>query len=1038
MSLTATAISNNRVTGVLVVILILAGVLAYVDLPKAQDPGFILRTAVVTTRLPGASPERVEQLVTDKIEKKAQEMPEVDNITSDSRTGISIVSVNFKESYKQMRPIFDDLRRKVDDVVNDLPEGVDGPYVNDEFGDVFGSVYALTGDGYSNAELKTVADEIRDRLLREPDVAKVSIHGALAERVFIDYNNTQLTQLGLTPQQLTNVLESVNILSSGGNVTSGRERIVLEPTGNIESVESLARTVVQLPGNDVVYLGDIVDIYRDYEDPSSSLTRVNGKPALAIAISTRDGGDVLKLGAVFDELMPSLQQSYPWGIELEKIWFQADLVNQSVDDFVVSLLQAIAIVIVVMVIFLGLRTGFVVATLIPSTMIITFYFMQLFDITVNQISLAALIIALGLLVDNAIVVVESVLLKRERGESAVEAAVNTGAELMTPLLISSLTTAAAFMPIALAESAVGEYTADIFYVVTIALLVSWMLAMTLIPMLSTYFVRPKAVQTAKDAAEEEQALSRWHRLYRSLLVVSLRNRLIFFALVAGTFGGSLYLLGFVPAQFIAPSDDPVFSGKLELPLGTSIEASEAVVSQFDQFINDEFYALPESERTIKNWMIFVGEGGPRFTLGLNPPNQNAANSFLIASTIDGETVDSVIASMQDELRDSQPDMGHQIARLENGPPVGYPIQIRLSGPSFDHLYGLAAEITDYLYQIQGVRSVKNTWGLQTKKLIVSIDQERALRAGVTSNDVAYSLRAGLSGIDLTQYREGDKLIPITLRTVESDRQDISKLDGLSIYAQSSGATVPLKQVADVELAFEPGIIERRDRQRTMTLQVQLKETVTATEVNAVLLPWLDEARQDWLPQYKYELGGESEESGEANASIAAKLPLALMVIILLLVIQFNSVRRPVIILTTIPLGLIGVTIGLLLARSSMGFFTLLGIISLSGIIINNAIVLIDRIKLEIEVLGKEADDAIIAACLTRLRPIMLTTATTVLGMLPLWWGGTAMFEPLAVSIIFGLLFATLLTLLVVPVLYATLFKVQFDAGNPKWRVATEA
>ena len=1018
MSLTSAAIQQDRVTAVVVSLLILSGAMAYFALPKAQDPGFIIRTAVVTTQLPGASPERVEQLITDKIEKKAQEMPEVDNITSTSRTGISIVNVNFKESYKEMRPIFDDLRRKIDDVAQELPAGVSGPFVNDEFGDVFGSVYALTGDGFSSAELKDIADEIRDRLLKEPDIAKVSIHGAQDEVIFVEYNNARLTELGLTPSSLSSVLDSVNILSSGGDLVSGRERIVLEPTGNIESVEALQRTVIELPGNAVVYLGDIVDVTRGYRDPPDSLTFVNGEPALAIGISLRDGGDILKLGERLDELIPEIEAQYPLGVAIEKIWFQADLVTKSVDDFVSNLLQAIGIVVLVMIAFLGLRTGLVVAALIPTTMIITFFVMQTFGITINQISLAALIIALGLLVDNAIVIVESVLVKREQGMGAVQAAVESGAELRTPLLISSLTTGAAFMPIGLAESAVGEYTADIFYVVTIALLLSWLLAMTVIPMLTTWLLRvsPNLTEEAFDG--------RWYRLYRSILVFTLNNRLAFSAGVVVVFVVALMGLGNVPAQFIAPSDDPVLTGKLELPLGTSIETSEASVRALNDYLESEFYKPPSGEPLLENWMVFVGDGGPRFTLALDPPNRNPANSFLIASTTSGVAVTEVIAGAQSYLFQHHPDMGNQLARLENGPPVGYPIQIRLSGPEFGGLYTLASQVTDQLYANPGVLAVKNTWGLQTKKLIVDVDQERALRAGVTSNDVAYSLRAGLSGIEMTQYREGDQLIPITLRSVASDRQDISKLDGLSIYSQTSGRPVPLKQVADIRLTFEPGIIERRDRERTLTLKAQLKDGVTATEVNADLLPWLASASEEWRAGYNYEVGGESETSSDANASIAAKLPLAIMVIVLLLVFQFNSVRRPIIILFTIPLGLIGVTFGLLVAKSTMGFFTLLGIIALSGIIINNAIVLIDRIKIETDELGKPPFEAVVAACLQRLRPIMLTTATTVLGMMPLWWGGTAMFKPMAVTMIFGLLFATMLTLLVVPVMYSLLFRVR--------------
>ena len=1020
MNLTSFAIANNRVTIVVAAILIISGMAAFVALPKAQDPGFIVRTAVITTRLPGANPERVELLVTDKLEKKAQEMPEVDNIVSESRTGISIINVNFKESYTDMRPIFDDLRRKVDDVVEDLPAGVRGPSVNDEFGDVFGSVYALTGEGFTNAELKDVADELRDELLKEPDIAKVSIHGAEEENIFVEYNNARLTELGLSPQRLTGVLSGANILASGGDIVSGRERIVLEPTGNYESVEDLAQTVVELPDGSVVYLRDIATIYRGYADPPQSITRINGQRGLAVAIAMRDGGDILKLGKRLDVLVPELVERYPWGIDLEKIWFQADLVNTNVNNFLSSLGQAIGIVIAVMVLFLGFRTGLVVATLIPATMLISFYVMQIFGITINQISLAALIIALGLLVDNAIVIVESILVKRESGASALDAAVEAGQELKTPLLVSSLTTAAAFMPIALAESAVGEYTSDIFYVVTIALLVSWLLAMTLLPMLSTRFLKISA-----DEAGEPDYDGRWYRLYRRLLLSSVRNKTVFGVVVIAVFFAAIQGLGFVRQEFIAPSEDPLFTGKLEMPIGTAIEASETVVADIDRYIDETYYAVGDDARTVRNWLMFIGEGGPRFTLALNPPNQNPANSFLIVNTIDGKVTESVIDGIRDYVFGTHPDLDNQIARLENGPPVGYPIQIRLSGPEISDLYTTADDLMDLMYATPGVSAVKNTWGLQTKKLVVEVDQERARRAGVSSDDVAYSLKASLSGIDLTEYREGDTLIPVKLRTVEADRRDLSKLDGMTVYSQSSGNTVPLKQVADVRLTFEPGIIERRDRTRTLTLLGQLTPEATAATVNAVLLPQIDARSASWPAGMSYEVGGESESSGDANASIAAKLPLALMAVVLLLVIQFNSIRRPIIVLTTIPLGLIGVTFGLLVANSTFGFFTILGIISLAGIIINNAIVLLDRIAIERAVESNAHSSAVVSACLQRLRPIMLTTATTVLGMLPLLWGGSSMFRPMAISIIFGLLFATLLTLLVVPVLYSALFRVEY-------------
>ncbi len=1025
MNLTATAIAKNRITLTVVALVVIAGSVAYGTLPKAQDPGFIIRTAVITTRFPGASPERVELLVTDKIEKKIQEMPEIDSITSESRTGISLVYANFKESYKVMRPIFDDLRRKVDAITPELPQGAQIPEVNDEFGDVFGSVYTLRGADFSYAELKSIADEIRDELLKEPDIAKVSIHGEQQEVVFVEYNNARLAELGLSPQRLSALLASVNILSSGGDILSGRERIALEPTGNFESVEDLRRTVIELPGGALVYLEDIAEVYRGYRDPPRSVSRGNGEASLVLAISMRDGGDILKLGERLDALMPELTARYPWGIEIDKVWFQADLVDNVVQTFTSSLGQAILIVIVVMVAFLGLRTGLVVGSLIPITVVTSLFAMQIFDITINQISLTALIIALGLLVDNAIVIVESVLVKRSAGRSAVDAAIDSGRELITPLLISSLTTAAAFMPIAMAKSAVGEYTSDIFYVVSIALISSWVMAMTFVPMLTTIALKVPTTSTSSEDAFG----GRWYGLYRGLLAASLRCRGRFLLIILGLFALAIVGLGYVRQEFIAPSEDPFFTAKLELPLGTSIEATQEVIDDVDRYIRENYSNEddPDSAR-ITNWMTFIGEGGPRVQLSLNPPNPNPANSFMVINAVDGPDVDNLIAELSDYIQQRHPDLSSQLKRLENGPPVGYPIIVRVSGSSFDALYSIADQVTDYLYDIPDVSDVKNTWGLQTKKLQVDVDQELARRSGVTSEDVAYSLQAGLTGIELTQYREDEDLIPVTLRTVAADRQDLSKLDGLTVYSQSTGSSVPLKQVANVQLTFEPGIIERRDRDRTMSLNVQLYPGATAAEVSQQLLPWLEDEANSWPAGHSFELGGELEESGDANASIAAELPTAGMLILLLLVGQFNSLRRPAIILSTIPLGLVGVTFGLLVANSSFGFFTILGLISLSGIIINNAIVLLDRIAIEINEFGREQYDAVLTACQQRLRPIMLTTATTVLGMTPLLWGGTAMFKPMAITIIFGLAFATALTLLVVPVLYAVFFRVSPARG----------
>ena len=1027
MNLTAFAIRNNTTVIVLTAIMAVYGIYTYFQLPKQQDPGFTIRAAVVITQFPGASPERVEQLVTDKIEKAIQEIPELDNVTSESTQGVSFVTANFQEKFKDMRPIFDKLRRKISDIT-DLPEGVRTPVVNDEYGDVFGIVYTLTGDGFTYRELNSIADEVRDEILKVEDVAKVQIQGKLNEVVFVEYNNSRLKEIGLSPLGLASILQSLNILQSGGDILTGPERITLEPSGNFESVEQIQNTVIQIPGSDsVVYLKDIANVFRDYKDPPDGLSRTDSKPTVVLAVSMSEGGNILELGKRIDSRVPQIESVYPLGIELKKIYFQPDQVQNSVSSFMVNLGQAVAIVLAVMLLFLGLRTGLIVSMLVPTTIILTFVLMQTFGITVNQISLAALIIALGLLVDNAIVMAESIMVRRQNGEDAVSAAIAAGGELATPLLVSSLTTAAAFLCIFLAESAVGEYTADIFKVVTIALLASWLLAMTVIPLLTISLMKIAKVKNDVDPFE-----TRMYRIYRTILLWCVRNKLIFMLLVAGCFYLGIQGLNLVPKVFIPPRTDPVISAEFNLPFGTAIETTEKMVQDIEQFWQQNLKVHPDqiAQQTdspaagIISWVAFIGQAAPRYELAVDPGSDKPHASKFIIHTTDGDIIPQVIKDTSSFLQALYPDVEIIMKKLENGTPIAYPIQVRVFGKEIDELYKIINSLKTQLRQTPGVLFVNDDWGIQTKKLLVKVNQNRALRAGVTNQDVATSLQSSLSGIELTQYRENNDLIPITMRTNSAERQDIGKLDNISVFS-SSGDAVPLKQVADITLGWQNAIIKRRDRDKAITVQALLSPGFTATEVGATFFPWLAEQSTSWRNGYDYELGGESETSGDANEAIAAKLPISGMLIVLLLVAQFNSIRKPLIILSTIPLGLIGITIGLLLARSVFGFFTILGLISLSGIIINNAIVLIDRIKIESEENGLAINQAIIEACQQRLRPILLTTATTVGGMLPLWISHDPMFETMAVSIIFGLMFATLLTLAVVPVLYSIFFRVDF-------------
>ena len=1022
MNITGLAIRNNRLTYFIVLALIMLGINTYFKLPKAQDPGFTMRTVVVTTHFPGANSERVEQLVTDKIEQVIQQMPELDNVTSDSQMGISIISATFKDKYKEMQPIFDKLRRKVESIQGDLPSDASIPIVDDEYGDVFGTVYALKGEGFSYVELKEIADEIRDELLLLNQVAKVEIHGVQKEVVFVEYSNAKLQKLELSPETLRNILKTINILSSGGDILIGQERITLEPTGNFESIEDIRRAVINLPNSsEMLYLEDIANVYAGYKNPKDNVVHSNGKPALAISISMIDGGNILSLGKTIKPIMSEIQERYPHGLILEPIAFQSDLVEVSVNGFVGNLALSIAIVFLVVLIFLGFRTGLTVAVIVPTVMVITFIAMDLMSIGINKMSLAALIIALGLLVDNGIVMAEGILVRMQKGEENIKAIIATGKEMFLPLLISSLTTSAAFLPIILAQSALSEFTGDIARVVSVALILSWIIALTFIPLLAQILMKVKI----KNSDTEDYFSGISYRVYRKILNLALKFKLIFLVMIVLLFMVSIKGLGIVPKVFIAPSTDPIINANFDMPIGTSIETTEQIAYDIENYMQQKWLISSKNKEGVKSWITFVGEGAPKFVLGYSPGSPSPRHISMIINLTDYRLFSKFTQALHKHIQEKYPDLKIKLEKLQNGPPVGYPVSIRVMGKDKDVLYKIAADIKQKLYNIQEVSSVVDDWGAPIKKLLVKVNQERALRAGVTSKDIALSLEASLSGIDLTQFRKEETLIPVTLRSVQSDRQDISKLDNITVYASSTDSQVPLKQVADVEMVWTTGLIKRLNRTKTITVDVQLTHGSTVTPVNDILIPWLNEEAKKWPKGYKFEQGGEAEASGDAVMSIVNALPLAGMMIVLLLVLQFNSIRQMSIVIMTIPLGLIGAIAGLIIAKTSFGFFTILGIVALAGILINNGIVLLDRIRIEIEENGHTPQNAIFEAAQQRLRPILLTTATTIGGMLPLWISHDPMFETMAVAIIFGLLFATVVTLVFVPVMYSILFRVSY-------------
>lgn len=1019
MDITRLAIAKNQLTLLLTLALIITGFVTFYNMPRAQDPAFPIRVATVTTTLAGASPDRVEQLLTDPLEKVIQEMPEIYSITSSSKTGVSSITVNLKDRYTDLQPIWDKLKSKVDKVQDDLPDGTEVSIVDDEVGDIFGIAIGIVSDGFSFAEQKQLADELRNEFLTIDLVAKVELFGEQEERIFVEYNSSRITELGLSPEYFADVLSKKNIIIPGGRVKRGEVRLNIETTGNVNSLDELQRTVIPLPDTDeLIALEDIAYVYRDYIDPPKEIVRVGGHTGMVVAVSMIEGGNIIRLGEQVSAILSNYREVIPLGFEFEVSAFQPRLVQDTIINFAYNLMQAVVIVSLVMVAFLGARIGIVVASLIPVTVLGTIVIMDWIDVGLDQVSLAGLMIALGMLVDNAIVMTENILVLRTKGISPAEAAIRSATQLRAPLLVSSLTTAAAFLPIALAESTTGEYTAPLFKVVSISLLFSWVVSLTLIPLLTVVFLKAKQTSRRSRLFNEKT-----YAAYTMALNTMLCNRTLSLVGVAAVFIVAMFAFSLVPAIFFPPSDDPRFKLEIDLPKATSIEHTEKIARQIEQYVDTHLMATDEREGVV-NYTTFIGTGGPRIVMNHTGGQSSANSAFFLFNTTSAQPIEEAMALLRAYLFDHYPDVSASLRKFENGASVDKPIQIRVSGDSIDKLYQLADQIKLKLESIQGTAAIQDDWGPKVQKIVVSVDEAAARRVNVTNADIARSLNTSFSGKEVTEYREGDQLIPVVVRAERTANNEASLATSLNIFSQSGNRSFNFDEIAMPLLAWEPALIKRYDLERTITISSELAGEGNAASIVDLIAPWLESLfDQSEYFGYQFELGGEAEKSSEANESISKKIPIAFAIILFLLMAQFNCWRKTLIVLLTIPLGLIGVVTGLLLTGSYFGFMTFLGVISLSGIVINNAIVLIDRIEFEISHNGLERGDAIVIAAQRRLRPIVLTTLTTLLGMMPLWLGGGELWETMAVTIIFGLLGGTVLTLGVVPVLYASLFRV---------------
>lgn len=1046
MLLTELSIKNHLTTMILYILIVLGGYISYTGMEKAEDPGFTIKTATITTYWPGATAEQMERLVSDKIGETLQEMEEIDFIDAKNRDGISTVYFNANAIYwgDQLLPIWEKMRKKVYiEAAPKLPDGVIGPFVNDEFGDVYGTVVSVTGEDYSYTELYNEAEKLRQvMLLKVPEIGKIAVYGAQEEKIYVEYNNSKLAEMKISVKDIADALSSRNIITSGGNILDSPDRMTVVPTGNFTTVEEIGKTVINIPGNEeVVYLEDIADVKKGYIDPANYKAEFNGQPSIMLGMSLKSGKDNIVLGKNVKAILDTYQDKAPMGLDYNILAFQSDVVENKVLSFVSNLAQAIVTVLAVMFIFLGLRTGLIVASLVPTAIAIALIVIPKLGYGLNQMTLAGLIIALGMLVDNAIVMSESIMVSMESGKGRLEACLESAESLKIPLLISSLTTMAAFAPIMLVEENMGEYVGPLSIVVIITLFASWIVAMTLVPMLCHRYL--------KVEQQEENFETKGYKMYRGLLIKLLKFKKLGLIGVAVMLMIGLFLFGLTKKQFMPESDKPIMYSILRLPIGTALETTEGIVDDLNDYIEENFRVPDETlptgiidimltggtskvyeEEGIISWGSFIGGGAPKYTLIYSPEAPAPEYAYIIYNTTNYKMIPELSRQIDEYLMSRYPDLEVFSNILSTGNSAEKNIEYRISAPDQEQLRIRVEEIKAKLGTINGAANISDNWNQEVRRIIVDVDQDRVRKAGLTSEEVALSLQSILTGVQATTFRNPDapplnSLVPVTLRTTSEFRDDITALETTRVYSARTGETVPLKQIADVRLDWAPGFIYTRDRVFTMNVSATLENDVTSAEVDAIMVPWLDENIPTWAGDFTWSLGGENESSNDNTAALGAKLPIAGLIIVLLLVAQFNSIKKPIAILSSIPLGIIGVSVGLLVSGEKFGFMPLVALVSLAGVVINNAIVLIDSIDIQIDEYGRSPEVAVIEACQRRMRPILLTTITTLCGLLPLWFFGGTLFAPLAVALIFGLIFGTTLTLGVVPLFYAVLFKVSY-------------
>jgi multidrug efflux pump len=1020
------AITHRALVLFMALVLGAAGIFSYLNLGRAEDPSFTIKVMVVGIAWPGATAAEMQDQVTDKIEKKLQELPYLDRVESYSQPGIAYVQVilSDKTPPTKVKDLWYQVRKKVADIRGDLPVGIIGPNFNDEYGDVYAAVYMLTADGLSLAELKTRIEDIRQRLLRIADVNKVDIIGERPQKLFIEFSHAKLATLGVAPQQIFDSVGQQNAVLSGGSVDTSADRINLRITGRFSGVDAIAAVPVHANGR-TFRLGDIATIKRGYEDPPSFIVREGGKPAIGLGVSTQDGANIMTLGKNLTRTMNAIIAELPVGINVTQIADQPQVVRSSVSEFVESFAEALAIVLVVSFLSLGWRTGIVVALSVPLVLAIVFFVMYATGWDLHRVTLGALIIALGLLVDDAIIAVETMVVKLEQGWDRARAATFAWTSTAFPMLTGTLVTAAGFLPVGFAKSSSGEYAGGIFWVVSIALIASWFVAVLFVPYLGLSLLP----ELAKPGAHHNPEVIYDTRIYRALrrvLEFCLRWRrtvVVVTVLMFVTAVGGFELLH---QQFFPTSTRTELFFEMRLPEGTAIAATDATAKRAEALIGDDPDVLTVTS--------YVGQGSPRFWLGLNPvlPNSNFAQIVLV--TKDLKARERVKARLEKAIAEGAlPEARVRIDRFVFGPPVGFPVQFRVIGPDRMKVREIAEQVRAVMAANDKVIDPHLNWTEQVKSIRLEVDQDRARAIGVTPQDAAQTLQTLLSGYTVTQYRgEGIEHIDVVARAVAAERLELNRLPELTITTRA-GIPIPLSQIARLHYEYEEPILWRRNRDMVLTVRGDIVDGVQAPDVTTEIQPKLQGLIKTLPYGYRIETGGSIEESAKANSALVAVFPVMAIVMLALLMVQLQSFSQLGLVFATAPLGVIGAVGALWVSGQPFGFVALLGLIALAGMIMRNTVIVVDQIERDIAS-GHGRHRAIIDATVRRARPVALTALAAVLGMIPLarsiFWG------PMAITIMGGLFVATVLTLLVVPVLYALWFKVRPEESGLKY--TTEA